>query len=63
MSPEHYARFGLTSAMHDHDKMDWSSGVTQKAGGPFKGVFTSRDDYRKDIYVPINTCQPQDDSE
>ncbi|KAK4618344.1 hypothetical protein CLAFUW4_11883 [Fulvia fulva] len=63
MSPEHYAWFGLTSAMHDHDKMDWSSGVTQKAGGPFKGVFTSRDDYRKDIYVPINTCQPQDDSE
>ncbi|EME40843.1 hypothetical protein DOTSEDRAFT_37590 [Dothistroma septosporum NZE10] len=63
-NPESYAWFGLTSALHDQDKMDWSSGVAQKTGGAFKGVFASKHDYRGDKYVPINAeCSPRPSSD
>lgn len=54
-NPESYAWFGLTNALNDLDKMDWSSGKAMAAGSAYKGVWTSNADHTTDPQVPFDT--------
>ena len=58
-NPESYAWFGLTNALHNIDKMDWSTGEARAAGSQYKGVWTSNNDYFGDILVPFDNI-PED---